>query len=623
MPIKINLATNLKWTLNGGWLLIVLAFAGAASAGILDALDKFSGDPSSSLTGVREFLDPEEAFKFTHRRDSDGALILEWDIEDGYYLYRDKVSARSITETVSLGAIDRPEGSMKDDPDFGRVAIYKHKTTVRVPMELPTNGLEGAEIEVGYQGCAEDGICYPPIKKTIDVVIGPIATVAKAAPANSAARPSTALSADDIAGDLESRSLAAIAGSFYVFGLLLAFTPCVFPMVPILSGIIVGQRQPLSVQRAILLSAIYVFAVAATYAAVGLLAGIFGHNLQASFQQPGVLIAFSLIFVALSLSMFGFYELQLPSGLQSRLDKLSRNQDGGGFAGVAVMGVLSAIIVGPCVAPPLAGALIYLSHQGSPIVGGTALFALGLGMGTPLLLVGASAGKLLPRAGAWMDTVKRIFGIMLLGVAIWFLERILPGPLVLLLWAVLIIVSAIFMGALDQLDRTSSGWRRLYKGLGLTLLAYGAILIVGASAGATDPLRPLRPLLAGSGVEHQTLSFASIKGPQGLSAGLARARREGRSAMLDFYADWCVECKYLERDTFNHPQVQAALANTLLLRADVTANDAQDQALLKQFELFGPPAVLFFNTQGDEFRQRRVLGFMAPEDFTAHLNTLQ
>ena len=626
MRIEKNLATNLKWAFRHGWLLVGLGVAGTTSAGILDALDKFSGEASSALGGVREFLDPEDAFKFTHHSDPDGTLILEWDIEDGYYLYRDKVSALSLTETVSIGAIDRPEGLMKDVPDFGRVDIYKHQLAVRVPIDqATTSGATTVAIEVGYQGCAEDGICYHPLKKTIETVIGPIATQSTAAPVNSVVRPSTStmVSADDIAADLESRSLAAIAGSFYVFGLLLAFTPCVFPMVPILSGIIVGQRQPISMQRGLSLSAIYVLAVATTYAAVGLVAGIFGHNLQASFQQPGVLIAFSLIFVALSLSMFGFYELQLPTGIQTRLDKLSRNQDGGGFAGVAVMGVLSAIIVGPCVAPPLAGALIYLGHQGSPIIGGTALFTLGLGMGTPLLLVGASAGKLLPRAGSWMDIVKRIFGIMLLAVAIWFLERILPGPVVLLLWAVLIIVSAIFMGALDQLERAGSGWLRLYKGLGLTLLAYGAILIVGASAGATDPLRPLKPLLAESGVGHRTLTFAAIKGPEGLSAGLAQARREGRPAMLDFYADWCVECKYLERDTFDNAQVQAALANVLLLRADVTANDAQDKALLKQFELFGPPAVLFFDPQGDEFRQQRVLGFMAPADFTAHLNTLQ
>ncbi|MFT4560703.1 MAG: thiol:disulfide interchange protein DsbD [Gammaproteobacteria bacterium] len=622
MCIKMNFVTNFKQALTCSWLLVLLGVAGTSSAGILDALNKLGGDASGALGGAREFLDPEAAFKFTHRSAADGALILEWDIEDGYYLYSDKISARSLTDTVSLGALDRPEGLMKDDPDFGRVAIFKHALAVRVPVNQATAGAAQAAIEVGYQGCAEDGICYPPIKKTIDVAINPAATAATAEPNNSVARSSAMLSADDIAADLESRSLMAIAGSFYIFGLLLAFTPCVFPMVPILSGIIVGQRQPISVKRGLSLSAIYVFAVATTYAAVGLLAGLFGHNLQASFQQPGVLIAFSLIFVALSLSMFGFYELQLPTGIQTRLDKLSRNQDGGGFAGVAVMGVLSAIIVGPCVAPPLAGALIYLGHQGSPLIGGTALFALGLGMGTPLLLVGASAGKLLPRAGRWMDIVKRIFGIMLLGVAIWFLERILPGPIVLILWAVLIVVSAIFMGALDQLDRADSGWLRLYKGLGLTLLAYGAILIVGASLGASDPLRPLKPLLAGGGAQHRSLVFAAIKGPDGLSAALAQARREGRPAMLDFYADWCVECKYLERDTFEDATVQAALANVLLLRADVTANDAADKALLKQFELFGPPAVLFFDPQGEEIRQRRVLGFMPPADFTAHLNTL-
>lgn len=600
-----------------------LCMLGVANAGLADALSKL-GSASNLLGGEREFLDPEQAFRFNYALDANGAVQITWDIEQGYYLYRDKITATSLSEPITLRELTRPSGILKDDPEFGRVAIYKHELSLPVHFDQRPEGSTTVEIEVGYQGCAEDGICYPPIKKRISIglnrLIAPVAAATEQPP-NLDPAPPVVLSADDIAERLSSRSLITIAGSFYVFGLLLAFTPCVFPMVPILSGIIVGQRQPVSIKKGLALSLIYVLAVATTYAIVGLLAGMFGHNLQASFQQPLVLIAFSLVFVALAMSMFGFYELQLPAGLQTRLDGLSRSQNGG-YAGVAVMGVLSAIIVGPCVAPPLAGALIYLSHQGSPLVGGTALFALGLGMGTPLLLVGASAGKLLPRAGAWMDVVKRIFGIMLLGVAIWFMERILPGPLVLLLWAALIIVSAIFAGALDPVVAGDNGWRRLYKGLGLVMLAYGAVLIVGASAGATDPLRPLKPLVAKSASAPHGLSFVAVKGPQGLAAGLEAAQAQGRPVMLDFYADWCVECKYLERDTFEHPNVQAALKNRVLLRADVTANDSQDQLLLQQLELYGPPAVLFFNADGAEQRDRRVLGFLGPKDFTSHVNNL-
>ncbi len=609
---------NRRQNLCAACLALSMCIVGNVAAGILDALEKL-GD-NSGFSG-QEFLDPEVAFRFSHSVEPDGAVKLNWDIAPGYYLYRDKFAAKSNVVGVRVGELERPSGVMKADPDFGDVEIYRHETGLRAPITFDSDAPPTAALEVTYQGCAEDGICYPPIKKSIDVFLDALVDPAKAAKPIAAVADNTGtaiMSADAIAARLETRSILAVAGTFFVFGLLLAFTPCVFPMVPILSGIIVGQEQPVSVNRGLTLSGIYVLAVAATYAIVGLLAGLFGHNLQATFQQPAVLIAFSFVFVALALSMFGFYELQLPAGVQTRLDRYSRSRDGGNLSGVAVMGVLSAIIVGPCVAPPLAGALIYLGHQGSPIIGGTALFAMGLGMGMPLLLIGASAGKLLPRAGAWMDTVKRVFGVMLLGVAIWFLERILPGPAVLLLWALLIIVSAIFMGALDQLVPASSGWRRLFKGLGLAMLCYGAILIVGAGVGAQDPFRPLKPL-AGPTSEPHRLAFEPIKGVAGLAAGLERARAEGRPALLDFYADWCVECKYLERDTFAHPDVKSVLSNVVLLRADVTANDELDQALLKSFELFGPPAVLFFDPAGTEKRAGRVLGFVGPADFSAHL----
>jgi len=592
---------------------LLLCSIGGASAGLLDRLDRLGG-------GQPEFLDPEVAFRFDHAI-VEGAVRLTWEIAPGYYLYRDKMKLTAEDPAFVIGELQRPAGQMKDDPEFGAVAIYREGAAVTAPLDIPPGAAGEIGLTVGYQGCAEDGICYPPIKKTFYVSTAGLGAASAAGAAESGM--GSSLSADDIATSLAGRSLLAVAGTFFVFGLLLSLTPCVFPMVPILSGIIVGQAQPVSMARGLSLSGIYVLAMAATYALVGLVAGLFGHNLQATFQQPAVIVTFSLVFVALALSMFGFYELQLPAALQTRLDALSRNQRGGNLIGVALMGLLSAIIVGPCVAPPLAGALIYLSHEGSAAIGGAALFALGLGMGAPLLLVGASAGQLLPRAGAWMDTVKRVFGVLLLGVAVWFLERILPGPVTLALWAVLIIVCAIYLGALDALRPGDAGWRRLTKGVGLAMLCYGAVLIVGAGAGAVNPWHPLEPLAGGPERGADELPFEAIKGLSGFEAGLARARAAGQPVMLDFYADWCIECKHLERETFRHASVQAALRNVVLLRADVTANDDADRALLKRFELFGPPAVLFFDTEGAELRSHRLLGFVGPADFTAQLGELQ
>ena len=599
-------------------LCALLGAAGSAGAGVLDRLGSLSGD-------APEFLDPAVAFQLHHRVVA-GDLELAFDIAPGYYLYRDKMTLESADPALALGELQRPPGEMKDDPEFGPVAIYRDEASLRASLGAAAGGSEPLALTVGYQGCAEDGICYPPIKRVITLGADELAASGATPAAAGGGEPPPGgrlLSADDIALSLSDRSLLAVCGTFFVFGLLLAFTPCVFPMVPILSGIIVGQAQPVSSGRGLVLSAVYVLALAVTYALVGLLAGLFGHNLQATFQQPLVIVGFSLVFVALALSMFGFYELQLPAALQTRLDALSRTQRGGSLIGVALMGLLSAIIVGPCVAPPLAGALIYLSHEGSAVTGGGALFALGLGMGAPLLLVGASAGQLLPRAGAWMDAVKKVFGVLLLAVAIWFLERILPGPVTLGLWAVLAICSAVYLGAFDALVPADPGWRRLSKGFGLAMLVYGVVLLVGASAGAEDPFSPLGPLANREAAATAELPFVAVKGVSGLDAEIARARSAGRPVMLDFYADWCIECKHLERQTFRHASVQAALRDVVLLRADVTANDAADRELLQRFQLFGPPAVLFFDSSGAELRDNRLLGFVGPTDFAAHLEELQ
>jgi thiol:disulfide interchange protein DsbD len=392
-------------------------------------------------------------------------------------------------------------------------------------------------------------------------------------------------------------------------------------MIPILSGIIAGQGKHITTRRAFVLSLVYVLAMALTYTAAGVLAGLFGGNLQAAFQNPWILGSFALVFVALSFSMFGFYELQLPTALQSRLTEISNKQQGGTLIGVAIMGLLSALIVGPCVAPPLAGALIFIGQTGDWALGGLALFALSMGMGAPLIAIGTSAGKLLPRAGAWMDTIKAVFGVLLLAVAIVLLERIVPAAVAMLLWGALLVGSGVYLGALRHLPVEASGWQQLWKSLGVVLLIYGALMLVGAAAGGKDTLQPLRGLaVGGGGGEQQHLAFQRIKTVADLERELAAASDRGRPVLLDFYADWCVSCKEMERYTFSDPEVLAALTGFVLLQADVTANDADDQALLQDhFGLHGPPAIIFYGADGRERRNYRVVGFMPADEFAGHV----
>ncbi len=435
---------------------------------------------------------------------------------------------------------------------------------------------------------------------------------------------------DQLARFLIEKPLWVSAGLFLLIGLGLTFTPCVFPMIPILSSIIAGQGERITTRHAFSLSLIYVLAMALTYTAAGILVGLAGAslNLQAMFQNPWILGTFAGIFVLLSLSMFGFYELQMPAAIQSRLTTLSNNQRGGTFLGVAVMGFLSALIVGPCITAPLVAALLVIGQTGDPVLGGVALFSMSMGMGIPLLIVGTSAGKLLPKAGSWMDAVKAVFGVMLLAVAIWMLERVIPAGVTLLLWAVLLIVSAIYMGALSQLPREVSGWHKLWKGLGVILLVYGILLLIGAASGAKDPLQPLQGVRAPAqstttpgavATPAGELHFERVKGLDELNARIQQASARGQTVMLDFYADWCISCKEMERYTFSDAGVQQALADTLLLQADVTANDATDQALLQHFGLFGPPSILFFGPDGSERRPYRVMGFMDADSFRPHV----
>lgn len=613
------------------------AVAGTGSP-LRDMLKALGLKPGS---GQDELLPADEAFRFYAEVRDPQTLWVGWQVASGYYLYREKFAlALSAPQGLKLGHYEIPHGEAKQDPEFGPVEVFHQDLGFTVPLVRASAAAETITLQAGFQGCAERGVCYPPMEKTVVLElpagtpgVTPAVTPASAAPLAGECEigpPAGFVETEGlseqcaIAERLRKDSIWLTVLSFLGMGLLLAFTPCVFPMIPILSGIIVGHGHQITTARAFLLSLSYVLASALAYTLFGVLAGLFGSNLQALFQDPRVIVAFSGLFVLLALSMFDLFTLQLPGFVQSRLSVLSSKQHGGTLAGAAVMGALSALIVGPCVAAPLAGALIFIGQTGDALLGGVALFALGLGMGLPLLVIGASAGKLLPRAGTWMNTVKAVFGVGLLGIAVWLLERILPPAATLLLWALLLIVPAIYMGALDALPAVSSGWRKLWKGMGIAMLAYGVLLLIGVASNGTDPLQPLRGVsgavvTAGGKSGPQSLAFRSVKSVLDLKKAIADADARGQTVMLDFYADWCVSCKEMEHYTFMDPRVIEALNGVVLLKADVTENSEQNTLLMKHFNLVGPPATLFFGADGEELKALRVIGYMEADGFLAHL----
>ncbi|MCW9088315.1 MAG: protein-disulfide reductase DsbD [Gammaproteobacteria bacterium] len=594
------------------------------AADAMAALSEMSGD--FGFGAEDEVLDPEQAFRFDSEVIDGNTLLARWTIAPAHYLYKDKLTFELLdNDGVSLGQITLPQGEEKDDEFFGRIEVYHDLVEAQIALQRENLQPTTATLKVGYQGCAEVGICYPPQKKSVALEL-PAGQPGNGAEVTQTSTPAAATDAplseqDQLAAALAGGDTAWTILLFFIAGLLLAFTPCVFPMIPILSSIIVGQGDSMTTRRAFTLSVVYVLAMALTYTVAGVIAGLFGANLQAAFQNPWILGSFAAVFVALSFSMFGFYELQLPSALQGKLTEVSNKQQGGTLTGVAIMGLLSALIVGPCVAPPLMGALIYIGQTGDPYLGGAALFALSMGMGAPLVAIGTAGGKYLPRAGGWMDAVKAVFGVLLLAVAIWMLERILPASIILLLWALLLIISAVYMGAIDAIRDGASGWRKLWKGIGLVLLLQGGLMLVGLAAGNTDPLQPLKGIgFGGAATQQQHLSFKTIKTVEDLEREVATASTQGKTVMLDFYADWCISCKEFEKYTFSDPQVIAALDNTVVLQADVTANDEADQALLKKFKLIGPPGIIFYNSQGKELVSYRMVGFVPADEFTAHIN---
>ncbi|BAN36588.1 cytochrome C biogenesis protein transmembrane region [Sulfuricella denitrificans skB26] len=581
--------------------------------------------------GQDEFLPVDQAFKLAVKAVDKDSLQASFTIAENYYLYRDKIKFSLKGGGTSIDGVTLPKGEIKSDPNFGDTEVYHQSFQATIKLKREGGGDPAVSLVATYQGCSEKGICYPPVQKVIALTM----PTAAAASAEAAQQSSAAAGAETIAspklveaqGNESSRigalfkggSFWLIMASFFGFGLLLALTPCVFPMIPILSGIIVGQGHALTKSRALGLSVAYVLGMALTYAAVGVAAGMSGTLFSSALQNPWVLGGFAMIFVALAFSMFGFYELQMPSFIQNRFNDASNRVKGGSTAGVFVMGALSAVIVGPCVAAPLAGALLYIGQTGDVVLGGSALFFLALGMGAPLLLVGVSAGALLPKAGAWMEAVKSFFGVLLLGMAIWLVSPVISSAVHMLLWAGLLIVSAIYLRAIDPLPHPASGFAKFWKGVGVVALIIGVALLIGVLSGNRDMLQPLSGLRAeakAAGVEP--LKFERVKSVAELESRLKQA--DGKVVMLDFFADWCVSCKEFERFTFGDAKVQAKLRDAVLLQVDVTANSEEDKALLKKFGLFGPPSIIFFDKSGKELSDARVVGYEPPEKFIVTLD---
>ncbi len=568
----------------------------------------------AGLAQAQEFLDPAVAFKGSARAVDGRTVEVRYEIADGYYLYKDKFRVRAADETIVLGPLQLPAGQEKNDENFGRVEVYHQQAVFRVPVERNSSGALPLTLDLVSQGCAEAGVCYPPQTQTVMVNLPDPDSTPAAAPM--AAGEPAAVDGDDsgkIAQTLKNAGFWSVLGLFFVAGLGLSLTPCMFPMIPILSGIIAGQGAKASHARGFALSLAYVLGMAITYAAAGVAAGLSGTLLSAALQNVWVLGSFALVFVVLSLSMFGFYELQLPTALQSKLSEESGHLRGGRGISVFLMGALSALIVGPCVAAPLAGALLYIGQTGDALLGGTALFVMALGMGVPLIAVGTAGGSLLPRTGPWMEGVKKAFGVALLATALWLLSPVLPEVAVMIGWALLLIVPAIFLHALDPLPPLAKGWQRFWKGIGIVMLLTGAALLIGALAGGRDPLQPLAGLRGGAvAAEAGQPAFVTVRSLAELESRLAAV---DRPVMLDFYADWCVSCKEMERYTFRDPAVQAKMAGFTLLKADVTANNADDKALLARFGLYGPPGIIFFDARGQEIAGWRVVGYQAAERF--------
>lgn len=615
--------------------------SGSAASGTAETVSEPASDPLAELGALGDelglgemeddILPPEKAFQVAAESLDGNTLTVRWTIAEGTYLYQDKLQVELIGEGVRLGRYDMPppdikKDSIKPDGSIGDVAVYHNQALLQIPLLRDNTDATEIEVKVGYQGCAERGICYPPQKGTLKVALPAAKGASGVAAGAPAAQPAVTAPVqmdapvneqDQLLSDLKSASplyglLLALG-----FGVLVAFTACMYPMIPILTSLIMGQGEKVTAFRSFTLSLAYTQGIALTFGALGAVMGGLGEtvNVQSALQTPGVLIFSALLFVGLALSMFGFYQIQMPSAIQSRLNEMSNKQQGGSVLGVGLMGVLSALIVGPCGGPVLLAVLAFAAQSQDLLLGFFIMWAFGTGMGLPLLVMGSGGGALLPRAGTWMDTVKATGGVIMIALAISFIERMAPTyisyPVIMLMWGALLIVTAVYMGALRNLPEDVSGWSKLWKGLGLVLLVYGIAFVVGVAAGGKDTNQPLKGVMVGGGggaAAAQHLAFKRIKGIDELNREIAAAAAAGKPVMLDFYADWCTYCKTMEKEIFPHPQVLAALDGFVLLQADITRQDEHDVALAEHLSMPAPPALYFWNSRGEELRGHRLIG---------------
>lgn len=568
-----------------------------------------------------------EIFQLSESIHDPNTIVAKWQIKPGYFLYKDRIKIEMATNDVAqLGTIQLPAGELKQDPKKEKeYEVFRQQLNLSVPLLALKAG--NTILHIHYQGCSDTGFCYPPMTKSLQVTLDPLQGIKHIENISetviSTPNPNVQFGTLQYTEQLLlNSSLLMIVASFFILGLLLSFTPCVLPMIPIISGIIIRHQTPVTSKKAFLLSFVYVLSMASTYAILGILVAYLGNNIQVSLQQPWVLILFSSFFILLALSMFGWFELKLPDWLEARIHHFSHHPAGGTYLRTAIMGCLATLIVSPCITPPLAGALTYIAEHGNPALGGLALFSLGFGMGMPLLLIATSGAKLLPKAGHWMEAVKIFFGILLLAVAISLLQRIVSGSLALLLWAALLILTSLYLGAF-RFIKTNHPLRHFRQGLGLISFLYGTLLIIGAGMGNTNPLQPL----AGINQTHKTqyVSSDSINTVTTLNEVqilLAQAKQQQKPAILDFYADWCISCKSIEQKMANDPEIQTLLANFVFIKADITAVNAETKELLNYFKVIAPPTFVFYGIDGKEISSARRVGEIEMGDLLQQLKQI-
>lgn len=556
---------------------------------------------SFSLELGNKVLEPEEAFKVKFIKNED-SLNIKFELGKDIYLYHDKLQINILKpQKIEI----TKELNIPKPVNYEEFIVHFDDLNLTIPYNLLKSKVDSKEfeIELKFQGCSKAGLCYAPMSQKQILVLN----------TNIQDEVSTTINeTDSIANSLKEKNLLLVLVTFFGFGLLLSLTPCVFPMIPILSSIIVGasKNETMTASRGFFLSLVYVLSMSVAYTIAGVIAGIFGANLQVALQNPYVLVIFALIFVALAFSMFGYFEIRLPQAIQNRVNKTTDGKEKQGILGIAIMGFLSALIVGPCVAPPLAGALVYIGQTGDAILGGLALFVMSLGMGVPLLLIGLGAGKFMPKPGGWMESITKIFGIVMLGVAIWLLDRVLDATIIIYLWALLLLGSAIYLKIYQHI---------LTQLITVVIFILGVVLFVGAISGATNPLNPLEKFTSSkmTQVSDEKLIFKKVKNIQELELAI---KNSNKPVMLDFWASWCVSCKELEEITFQDEQVINKLQEFTLLKADVTENNDEDKALQKKFGVVGPPALIFWDKDKNEIQASRIIGYKNPKDFLEIVN---